>query len=221
MSHISREISQTLAVNFDAAEQGAILSAIEQALYNAPTSKAGTNNMGLYIEDSWYSIARAARSSYSTTSGSGGRIELAPYAPGKTLTIPNMALNVLVGSAGQTIEFLIYDDTGPFDFPGNLIYRSNPIDIAASGLKTVATPGLVLEQGELYWIGVQYSGGGTVSAHTNVDMVSLGATPDGTGEYTSVRRAGTFGAPPQNFGFTTNDLVAVAGFPAVRFQVRL
>lgn len=220
MSNINKDITAALSVNFDAAEQQAIINAINLSLYDAPSSKAGLQHMGLYLPGGWYSLARAARSAYSTVSGVAGRLDLAPYVPGKRLVITDFSVNVVVNAAGQDVQFLVYDDTGPNGFPGNLVFKSGDAGLDATGLTQITANNLVLEQGELYWIGLQYSGTGTISAHTNVDMISLGAMPDGSGDYVCVRRAGTFNAPPTTFGFTSADLAAVASFPAVRFKLQ-
>jgi len=220
MSNINKDITAALSVNFDAAEQQAIINAINLSLYDAPSSKAGLQHMGLYLPGGWYSLARAARSAYSTASGAAGRLDLAPYVPGKELIITDFSINVLVAAAGQDVQFLVYDGTGPSGFPGNLVFQSGDASLDSTGLTQVTANNLTLEQGQLYWIGLQYSGGGTVSAHTNVDMISLGSVPDGSGDYVCVRRAGTFNAPPSNFNFTSADLAAVTAFPAVRFKLQ-
>ena len=129
----------------------------------------------------------------STLAGVAGRFDMAPFIPGRDITVDQFAVSVSGAIAGSLFRVAVYasDADGR---PSTKLYESGDLSGATVAAVT-ATPGspLTFTAGTIYWIGVWHSSTCTIRTIAVASAYSLGMNGNTATQYiTVIRRTVTY-----------------------------
>jgi len=140
--------------------------------------------------------------------GAANRMDIYPFVPSVDVTVDALGVNCTAAVSGAECKLVVFGATGDGQ-PDALILETVPIDLSATGNKTVPAS-LTFYRGRTYWLGVRHSSNAGLSAW------ALQATPDINGGTTmattarkTLRRTRSFAtAAPANWGFSSAEINA-------------
>lgn len=181
-------------------------------------SNFASPNAGGIIPGQYYDNAFQGTGS-ATAAGSANRVEMAPFYTSQTLRIDQIGVAVSTASAGAFMKCFIYE-SGADGWPNELLYEGDTnLDVGTTGFKFHALD-FTFDSGRQYWLGVRYSGAGTIRTINVSSAVNLGINGNaGSNYFTALRRTITYANPlPANWDFVNGDRAANVTPPSIRMR---
>ena len=180
---------------------------------NFASPNAGGVIVGQYYDNAFQGTAST------TIVGAANRLDMAPFYTSQPLRIDQIGVAVSTASAGQTMKCFIYGSSS-LGWPEELLYEADTdLDVGTTGFK-FHTLDFTFDSGRQYWLGVRYSGAGTIRAINTSSAVNLGVNGSGGSNYfTVLRRTLAYAtALPNPWVFATSDRAANIGPPSIRMR---
>ena len=127
-----------------------------------------------------------------TSAGVADQMDLAPFCPGRDLTIQTTRLEVTSAVASSNAKIAVYaNNAGAGNLPGALIWGTSDIATTSTGLKTAAQSYTFL-RGVQYWVGVHRSTTQTFRCLGREAMAALVSPGSSNGAHYAYRVSSTY-----------------------------